>query len=155
MGQQMDTNSKADGYLKLVCGCFYEHFISDTTRNIRQQEFLALEQGQMTIIEYERKFMWVHSFCTDLYFSQATKAMFFQNNLNPRYKDTITGQSLSTLCDVVDSANKLDAKKASKDQVQQKVKVEEKGKTRSLFLQRSSINHKVVVMVVRKGESLN
>lgn len=48
-------------------------------RNIGQHEFIALEQGEMSITEYGQEFLGIYSFWTHINFSEAMKGRTFKS----------------------------------------------------------------------------
>lgn len=48
---------------------FNQQYIYETVRDIRYWEFFELYQGEITVTKYEKEFLRLYSFCTNLYLS--------------------------------------------------------------------------------------
>lgn len=64
---------------------------------------LYLWQNEMCDIEYERKFMELISFCSNMRLGERVNASMFEDHLNPRIKGMVRDQRLKTFCDIVDT----------------------------------------------------
>lgn len=82
----------------------------------KDTELLSLDQGDMTVTEYEHEFTRLASIATNLWLTRETKTKMFKFHLHPKYKDMVSYQRLSTLREVayatmVTEKNKLEAQK--------------------------------------------
>ena len=112
---------------------FEWRFVTETVKGLRGQEFLNLQQGDMTVSEFEQKFLEMSRFASHMQLSDFALARLFENKLHPRYKEMVSLSCFSTLREVVDSARvcemtKAESAKAREVQNQLKAKAKEKAK---------------------------
>ena len=83
---------------------FERQFISETVKGLRGQEFLNLHQGDMSVSEFEDKFLEMANFASHMTLSNFAMARLFENKLNPKYKRMEASSCFPTFREVVDSA---------------------------------------------------
>lgn len=76
--------------------------MTETVRSLKKKELFNFHQREMTVTEYERKFIKL-VFTRDIQLSKAMKVNMFKNHLHPRINSMITVQRLKTLRDMVDA----------------------------------------------------
>ena len=87
---------------------FDSQFISSASRAGKEAELLALEQGDMSVDDYESKFISLSHFTDNMFQSEERKARMFERGLRPQIRRLVVSQRLRTLGDVVDSARALE-----------------------------------------------
>ena len=88
---------------KLFKETFYKYF-PDGFRRRKVGEFVRLEQGDMTVAQYEAKFMELSCFALQLIATEAEKVLKFQDGLKPYLKNKISILKLSVYSKVVGRA---------------------------------------------------
>ena len=84
---------------------FDEKFYPVAYRNMKMEEFLQLDQGNMTVLEYEKKFIELSKYCTPLVADEKKKSQLFTCGLMPAIWDIVMAQRLSSYGDLVMSAS--------------------------------------------------
>lgn len=93
---------------------------------MKRLKLFNLVLGDMTLFEYEPKFIILATFSSDLHLLEAVKTTVFEDNLDPRYKGLMRVQQFGMLRDFVDVAmivakDKIEAEKSQEAKVQDKV----------------------------------
>ncbi|XP_028067871.1 uncharacterized protein LOC114270533 [Camellia sinensis] len=83
---------------------FYEKYFLDSLREQKASEFIHLEQGTMTVAEYESKFTQLARFATYVIPTETRKARKFEAGLDAGIKDRLEVLKLPTYAEVVDRA---------------------------------------------------
>ena len=83
---------------------FMGKYFSDTTRHEKAQEFLALKQGTMTVLEYVARFMELARFVDDYVATDIAKVRRFENGLNLSIWGRILGLHLQDMDSMVGMA---------------------------------------------------
>ena len=81
---------------------FYEKYFPDNVRRQKAGEFIRLEQGEMTVAQYEAKFTELSRFAPQLISTEEEKAFKFQDGLKPYLKNKISFLKLGVYLEVVD-----------------------------------------------------
>lgn len=55
---------------------------------IKRTNFINLEHGDMSVMEYNRKFISSLAFASGMYFFEGSKESMFEGYFNPKYKGT-------------------------------------------------------------------
>ncbi|RVW93540.1 Retrovirus-related Pol polyprotein from transposon 17.6 [Vitis vinifera] len=92
---------------------FYKKYFPDSVRRQKVGEFIRLEQGDMTVAQYEAKFTDLSRFSPQLIAIEEEKALKFQDGLKPYLKNKISILKLGVYSEVVDRA--LIAKKDNEE----------------------------------------
>ncbi|CAL2256203.1 unnamed protein product [Prunus armeniaca] len=74
-------------------------------QNMKMEEFLQLEQGVMSILEYEKNFNELSKYYTPLVAAKSKKCQLFTGGLKMSIRDIVVGQRLTTFADLVMSAS--------------------------------------------------
>ncbi|RVW70732.1 Transposon Ty3-G Gag-Pol polyprotein [Vitis vinifera] len=85
-------------------GAFYKKYFLDSVRRQKVGEFIRLEQGDMTVAQYEAKFTELSRFSPQLIATEEEKALKFQDGLKPYLKNKISILKLGVYSEVVDRA---------------------------------------------------
>ena len=83
---------------------FYKKYFPDSVRRQKVGEFVRLEQGDLTVAQYEAKFTELSRFAPQLIATEEEKALKFQDGLKPYLKNKISILKLSVYSEVVDRA---------------------------------------------------
>ncbi|RVX07696.1 Retrovirus-related Pol polyprotein from transposon 17.6 [Vitis vinifera] len=83
---------------------FYKKYFPDSVRRQKVGEFIRLEQGDMTVAQYEAKFTELSRFSPQLIATEEEKALKFQDGLKPYLKNKISILKLGVYSEVVDRA---------------------------------------------------
>ena len=83
---------------------FNKKYCPNSLREQKAAEFLILEQGNMTVVEYETKFTSLGRFATYVINTEERKARKFERGLRKFIRDPIEMQRLSTYAEVIDRA---------------------------------------------------
>ena len=92
---------------------FYKKYFPDSVRRQKVGEFVRLEQEDMTVAQYEAKFIELSRFAPQLIATEEEKTLKFQDRLKPYLKNKISILKLSIYSKVVDRA--LIAEKDNKE----------------------------------------
>ena len=92
---------------------FYKKYFLDSVRRQKVGEFSCLEQGGMTVAQYEAKFTELSYFAPQLIVIEEENALKFQDGLKPYLKNKISILELSVYSEVVDKG--LIAEKDNKE----------------------------------------
>lgn len=83
---------------------FYKKYFPDIVREQLEWEFLSLQQGSMTVAQYESKFIELSRFALHLFPTEEKLAYKFQAGLKPYLKNKISILELKAFSEVVDRA---------------------------------------------------
>ncbi|XP_010648083.1 uncharacterized protein LOC104878882 [Vitis vinifera] len=83
---------------------FYKKYFPDSVRRQKVGEFVRLEQGDLTMAQYEAKFTELSRFAPQLIATEEEKTLKFQDGLKPYLKNKISILKLSVYSEVVDRA---------------------------------------------------
>ncbi|RVW53996.1 hypothetical protein CK203_072960 [Vitis vinifera] len=83
---------------------FYKKYFPDSVRRQKVEEFIRLEQGDMTVAQYEAKFIELSRFSPQLIATEEEKALKFHDGLKPYLKNKISILKLGVYSEVVDRA---------------------------------------------------
>ena len=83
---------------------FYKKYFPNNVRRQKVGEFVRLEQGEMTVAQYEAKFTELSRFVPQLIITKEEKAFEFQDGLKPYLKNKIYILKLGVYLEVVDRA---------------------------------------------------
>lgn len=78
-------------------------------QNMKIEEFLQLEQGVMTVLEYEKKFNELSKYCTLLVENERKKCQLFTRGLRASIRDIVISQWLTNFGDLVMSASLIES----------------------------------------------
>ncbi|CAL9029101.1 unnamed protein product, partial [Prunus brigantina] len=78
-------------------------------QNLKMEEFLQLEQGVMTVLEYEKKFHELSKYCIPLVDDENKKCQLFTRGLKASIRDIVISQRLTNFGDVVMSASLIES----------------------------------------------
>ncbi|CAL8997959.1 unnamed protein product [Prunus brigantina] len=78
-------------------------------QNLKMEEFLQLEQGVMTVLEYEKKFHELSKYCIPLVEDENKKCQLFTRGLKPSIRDIVISQRLTNFGDLVMSASLIES----------------------------------------------
>ena len=92
---------------------FYKKYFPDSVRRQKVEEFVRLEQEDMTVAQYETKFTELSYITPQLITTEEKKALKFQDGLKPYLKNKISILNLSIYSEVVNRA--LIAEKDNKE----------------------------------------
>jgi hypothetical protein len=119
--------------LAVFLGRFDSHFISSAAKAGKEAELIRLEQGELSVTEYESKFLGLCNF-TGLFEDPVRQARMFEMGLKNRIRQHVLALSLPTLREVADAALKLEQDFArSKEAATKKDQIAEKGKGKRPF----------------------
>jgi hypothetical protein len=82
-------------------------FISSAARSAKEFELIRLEQGDLSVAEFESRFVGLCHF-TDMLADPIRRARVFEQGLRPRIRQLVVSQRFPTLRDVADSAIALE-----------------------------------------------
>ncbi|XP_020412075.1 uncharacterized protein LOC18786176 [Prunus persica] len=88
---------------------FVEQFYPLAYQNMKMEEFLQLEQGIMTVAEYEKKFNELSKYCAPLVADERKKCQLFTRGLKTSIHDIVVGQRLANFGDLVMSASLIES----------------------------------------------
>lgn len=88
---------------------FVEQFYPLAYQNMKMEEFLQLEQGIMTVLEYEKKFNELSEYCAPLVADERKKCQLFTRGLKTSIRDIVVGQRLANFGDLVMSASLVES----------------------------------------------
>ncbi|XP_021806448.1 uncharacterized protein LOC110750424 [Prunus avium] len=88
---------------------FDEQFYPLAYQNMKMEEFLQLEQGSMTVLEYEKKFNELSKYCTPLVADERKECQLFTRGLKASIRDIVVGQCLVNFGDLVTSASLIES----------------------------------------------
>nr|GLL42030.1 uncharacterized protein LOC109184329 [Ipomoea trifida] len=88
---------------------FFDNFFPDSLKTIKENEFLDLKQGSMTVLEYAHKFHELGQFCLRYMIDDRDKARKFERGLRPDIRDKLCGTIFTTYLTVYMSALKAEA----------------------------------------------
>ncbi|CAL9004185.1 unnamed protein product, partial [Prunus brigantina] len=80
---------------------FVEQFYPLAYQNMKMEEFLQLEQGIMTVLEYEKKFNELSKYCASLVADERKKCQLFSRGLKKSIRDIVVEQHLANFGDLV------------------------------------------------------
>jgi hypothetical protein len=83
---------------------FYEKYFPTSVRLQKEREFIKLEQGNMTVSQYEAEFARLARFAPTLVADEDSKARRFEEGLRPRIKTSVIAFELTTYRAVVNKA---------------------------------------------------
>uniref|UniRef100_A0A2N9IJJ1 CCHC-type domain-containing protein n=1 Tax=Fagus sylvatica TaxID=28930 RepID=A0A2N9IJJ1_FAGSY len=83
---------------------FYEKYFPTSVRRQKEREFIKLEQGNMTVSQYEAEFARLARFAPTLVADEDSKARRFEEGLRPRIKTSVIAFELTTYRAVVNKA---------------------------------------------------
>ena len=83
---------------------FYKKYFPNSVRRQKVGEFIRLEYGDMTVAQYEAKFIELSRFSPQLIAIEEEKALKFQDGLKPYLKNKISILKLGVYPEVVDRA---------------------------------------------------
>ncbi|RVW67492.1 Transposon Ty3-I Gag-Pol polyprotein [Vitis vinifera] len=83
---------------------FYKKYFPDSVRRQKVGEFIRLEQGDMTVAQYEAKFTELSRFSPQLIATEEEKALKFQDGLKPYLKNKISILKLGVYSENLDGA---------------------------------------------------
>jgi hypothetical protein len=86
---------------------FDAHFISSAAKARKEAELIDLEQGELSVTDYESKFVSLCYF-TDMFQNPECQARMFERGLRTRIRQHVISQSFPTLRGVADAALKLE-----------------------------------------------
>ncbi|XP_021811765.1 uncharacterized protein LOC110754942 [Prunus avium] len=78
-------------------------------QNMKMEEFLQLEQGVLTVLEYEKKFHELSKYCIPLVQDERKKCQLFTRGLKAFIRDIVIGQRLTNFEDLVMSASLIES----------------------------------------------
>lgn len=84
-----------------------EKFFPVAVRDQKEMEFLRLQQGTMTLVEYERKFEELSSFAPHLVDTEEKRARRFERGLQPYICDIVSVLELGTYREVLKRAQTI------------------------------------------------
>ena len=83
---------------------FYKKYFPDSVRRQKVGEFVRLEHRDMTVAQYEAKFIELSRFTLQLIVTEKEKTLKFQDGLKPYLKNKISILKLGVYLEVVDKA---------------------------------------------------
>ncbi|XP_059629741.1 uncharacterized protein LOC132272656 [Cornus florida] len=90
---------------------FYAQYFRDVVREAKLQEFLHLTQRNMTVAEYDAKFMELSRFGQCLIATEEMKALKFERGLRPTIREKLVALHIRKYSDMVDSAMSVEREK--------------------------------------------
>uniref|UniRef100_A0A2N9FT08 Reverse transcriptase n=1 Tax=Fagus sylvatica TaxID=28930 RepID=A0A2N9FT08_FAGSY len=91
-------------YATYMLQAFYEKYFPTSVRRQKEREFIKLEQGNMTVSQYEAEFARLARFAPTLVAEEDSKARRFEEGLRPRIKTSVIAFELTTYRAVVNKA---------------------------------------------------
>ncbi|XP_020421244.1 uncharacterized protein LOC109949586 [Prunus persica] len=88
---------------------FDSQYYPQAYQNLKMQEFLQLEQGMMTVLEYEKRFHDLSKYCLPLVEDESKKCQLFTMGLKASIRDIVISQRLTNFGDVVMSASLIES----------------------------------------------
>ncbi|BBN69306.1 transposable element gene [Prunus dulcis] len=82
---------------------FDSQYYSQAYQNLKMKEFLQLEQGLMTVLEYEKKLNELSKYCIPLVEDESKKCQLFTRGLKASIRDIVISQRLTNFGDLVSS----------------------------------------------------
>lgn len=104
MSQDQQTNLTWDEFQQTVI----QKYIPSSYRDRKETEFLRLRQGNMTVVEYDRKFSQLSRYASHLVDTDAKKAQRFENGLRPEISCILAGFGSLTYAETLDRAQKIE-----------------------------------------------
>ncbi|CAL2270249.1 unnamed protein product [Prunus armeniaca] len=90
---------------QLFRAAFDNQYYPQAYQNLKMEEFLQLEQGTMTVLEYEKKFNELSKYCIPLVEDENKKCQLFTRRLKASIRDIVISQWLINFGDLVMSAS--------------------------------------------------
>ena len=87
---------------------FDQRYISSAAKAAKETELLTLEQGSMTVPEYEGRFVSLTQFTEDLYHTEERRARMFERGLRPQIRRHLISHRYRTLREVSDAAYSIE-----------------------------------------------
>ncbi|XP_034207192.1 uncharacterized protein LOC117621042 [Prunus dulcis] len=88
---------------------FDSQYYPQAYQNLKMEEFLQLEQGTMTVLEYEKKFNELSKYCIPLVEDENKKCQLFTRGLKASIRDIVISQRLTNFGDLVMSASLIES----------------------------------------------
>ncbi|XP_034208211.1 uncharacterized protein LOC117621768 [Prunus dulcis] len=88
---------------------FDSQYYPQAYQNLKMEEFLQLEQGTMTVLEYEKKFNELSKYCIPLVEDESKKCQLFTRGLKASIRDIVISQRLTNFGDLVMSASLIES----------------------------------------------
>ncbi|VVA35062.1 PREDICTED: retrotransposon, partial [Prunus dulcis] len=88
---------------------FDSQYYPQAYQNMKMEEFLQLEQGSMTVLEYEKKFNELSKYCLPLVEDESKKCQLFTRGLKASIRDIVISQRLTNFGDLVMSASLIES----------------------------------------------
>ncbi|XP_020417922.1 uncharacterized protein LOC109948648 [Prunus persica] len=88
---------------------FDSQYYPQAYQNLKMQEVLQLEQGMMTVLEYEKKFHDLSKYCLPLVEDESKKCQLFTMGLKASIRDIVISQWLTNFSEVVMSASLIES----------------------------------------------
>ena len=111
---------------------FDAYFVSSAAKAGKERELISLEQGELSVSEYESRFVGLCHF-TDLFVDPVRQARMFEQGLRTRIRQLVISQRFPTLRAVADSALALEQDFARGKEAAAKKEAAEKGKGKRPF----------------------
>ncbi|XP_059658460.1 uncharacterized protein LOC132304755 [Cornus florida] len=99
---------------------FYAQYFRDVVREAKLQEFLHLTQRNMTVAEYDAKFMELSRFRKCLIAMEEMKASKFERGLRPTIREKLVALRIRQYSDMVDSAMSVDREREDFQKIQER-----------------------------------
>jgi hypothetical protein len=113
---------------------FDAHFISSAAKAGKEAELIHLEQGDLSVTEYESRFVGLCNF-TDMFRDPVRQARMFEMGLRPRIRQLLVSHGYPTLRGVADAALALERDIArGKEAAAKRDQTAEKGKGKRPFV---------------------
>ncbi|KAF9626287.1 hypothetical protein IFM89_031957 [Coptis chinensis] len=90
------------------CISFDAQYFLESIRSAKVIEFMTLEQGSMTMTEYDIKFRQLLQFASDMYLSNERRARKFKDGLVRPLRKAVKGRQFRTYNDVVECARTME-----------------------------------------------
>ncbi|CAL8168055.1 unnamed protein product [Prunus armeniaca] len=88
---------------------FDSQYYPQAYQNLKMEEFLQLEQGTVTVLEYEKKFNELSKYCVPLVEDENKKCLLFTRGLKASIRDIVISQRLTNFGDLVMSASLIES----------------------------------------------
>ncbi|XP_034207089.1 uncharacterized protein LOC117620937 [Prunus dulcis] len=88
---------------------FDSQYYPQAYHNMKMEEFLQLEQGSMTVLEYEKKFNELSKYCLPLVEDESKKCQLFTRGLKASIRNIVISQRLTNFGDLVMSASLIES----------------------------------------------
>ncbi|XP_055830817.1 uncharacterized protein LOC129899831 [Solanum dulcamara] len=98
---------------------FHKKYVSPTYHDAKKKEFLNLEQGSMSITEYQQKFLRVSGYDGDIINNEKDNCMRFEDGLNDSIRKFIVVLQHENFCKLVSSAltwERIDKEQAGRNE---------------------------------------